>query len=69
MDAPKYLAPLDATLAMRVLGLDEPQRQWFEDCCAMRELHFGLARREAELAAWADLQRAHRRVTENARSG
>ena len=67
MDAPKYLAPLDATLAMRVLGLDESQRQWFEDRCAMREIEFALPRREAEIAAWADLQRAPQTVIERAR--
>ena len=52
---------------MRVLGLDEEQRQWFEDRCAMREIHFGLARREAEIAAWTDLRRVHRTVSESAR--
>ena len=67
MNVPKFLAPLDATLAMRVLGLDEEQRQWFEDRCAMREIHFGLARREAEIAAWTDLRRVHRTVSESAR--
>ncbi|MES2879540.1 MAG: hypothetical protein V4713_14085 [Pseudomonadota bacterium] len=57
MNAPKYLTPLDAILAMRVLDLDERQRQWFEDRCAMREIHFGLSRRKAEGIAWYDLQR------------
>ena len=35
----------------------------------MREIDFSLARREAKMAAWADLQRAPQTVIERARPG
>lgn len=69
MDAPKYLPPLDATLALRVLELDDTRRQWFEDRCAIREIHFGLPRRKAEAAAWYDLQCADQTVIAKATPG
>lgn len=56
MDAPKYPSPLDANLALQVRDLDERQRAWFDERCAIRTIQTGQLRSDAELAAWTDLQ-------------
>lgn len=51
------MAPLDPALAARVARLDENQREWFDERCALREYDGGLSRADAEQAAWGDLLR------------
>lgn len=59
--APRYVQPLDATVAWAVAQFDEGDREAFEERAAIMEYDGGLPRREAERRALALVQ-ADRRV-------